>query len=150
MSPQLEAQLAAKMAELQAMMTQSGMSAPNGAAPVIPGTMPGMMPGAAPWAASRFAAPAAMPAPIGWSVPIEIPIMGPMGPTKVTVDLSFSAESWMQAEQVIAGLIAQGYPVRTFTPKPQGFGGGFNGNGGGYPPRAGYSRPYGGGYPPRY
>ena len=86
-----------------------------------------------------------MPQPIGWSVPIEVPVQGPAGPTLVTVDLSFTADSWAKADVIVAGLMSQGYKVRTFTPKAQAP---FGAAPGGYPPRNGYApRPA---YPPAY
>jgi len=69
---------------------------------------------------------------IGWSVPIEIPVEGRFGPCLVTVDLSFTMESWNDAPSVIQNLMRQGMKVRNFQPRQDGGGnGGGNGGGGG-------------------
>lgn len=121
MSPEQQAELERIVARLVA---NGGAPAPNpmGGAPALGG-----------WLQPPAPAAGGMPTPIGWSIPLEISVQGPQGPSKVTIDLAFGADTWQQAAQIVQGLISQGYPVKSWAPK-QDFGGrgGFGGGGGGY------------------
>jgi len=123
MSPELKDQLATMAAALATLTAQANGGAPPAAAPGGGWLTPPPSHGA-------------LPTPVGWSVVLEIPTNGPRGAGKATVDLCYGPETWAQAPQIVEALVAQGYPVKVWVPKPA-FGGG-----GGYPPR-------GGGYPPR-
>lgn len=65
----------------------------------------------------RRAAPEELPEPQGWAVPIEVPIRGRDGDSKVTVYLSFAAETFDRSEEIIEGLIEEGYPVKAWAPR---------------------------------
>jgi hypothetical protein len=130
----MQEELAKKMLELQAMMAGAGMQPSNGMAPA--GFAPAAPAGFAPagFAPAPAAMPGGTPAPVGWSVMMEIPVMGQYGPGKATVDLAYPPETWMQAPQIVAGLIQQGYPVKVWTPQKKQWGpkppfGGGGGNG---------------------
>jgi hypothetical protein len=115
-----------------------------------------MMPAAAHVAppAMTFAAPMmpaaafAAPSPSGFALKLTLQLPDGM---ECPIDLHLGAEHWNPAQlpQLIAGLIAQGWPIKTYRPRQQfggnGFGGG-NGNsygGGGF---RGNGNGYGGGY----
>ena len=123
MSPELKDQLATMAASLAALTAQA-----NGGAPPPPAAMGG----------GWLTPPpqhGALPTPVGWSVVMEIPTNGPRGAGKATVDLCYGPETWAQAPQIVEALVAQGYPVKVWTPKPAFGGGGYPPRGGGYPPR---------------
>lgn len=112
------------LATVQAALAAQGLPAAPAAAPA--GFVP-PAPVAAPGGAAWLTPPApqgAMPTPLGWSVVMEIVVQGPQGQGKATVDLCYGPETWGQAPQIVGALIAQGYPVKVWVPKPQAFGGG--------------------------
>jgi hypothetical protein len=120
MSPDLKAQLAAVAAQLQ---TLTAAANGGGEAPPAPPM------GGGGWLQPP-AAQGALPAPLGWSVVMEIQVQGPRGMGKATVDLCYGPETWQQAPQIVGALLAQGYPVKVWVPKPFGVGGGGGGWGG--------------------
>lgn len=87
----------------------------------------------------RRAAPAELPEATGFSVPVELEVKDREGYGKVTVYLSFPPEAFNDAEDIIAGLIAEGVPVKVWKQKPA-----YDGNGGGR--RDGYGDRDRGGY----
>jgi|SRR6185312_5482572 len=74
--------------------------------------------GARPSWMGRRAAPAELPEATGFSVPVELEVKDRDGYGKVTVYLSFPPEAFNDAEDIIAGLISEGVPVKVWKPKP--------------------------------
>jgi hypothetical protein len=115
MTPELKTQLAAMAQQIQALTAAADGGAPAGMVAAAPAGGAGWLTPPAPQGA--------MPSPVGWSVVMEIPMQGPKGQGTATVDLCYAPETWQQAPQIIAALIAQGYPVKVWVPKSAGFGG---------------------------
>ena len=67
----------------------------------------------------RRAAPAELPEATGFSVPVELEVKDRDGFGKVTVYLSFPPEAFNDAEQIIAGLISEGVPVKVWRQKKE-------------------------------
>lgn len=133
MSPQTQEQIAQIVGQVMSQMNGGQGGAVPPAAAVPPGAPPWAAPQAAAapaWGQNPYAAPAAVPPPLGWSVAVEFPVMGPQGMGTVNVDISFSADTFAQAPQIIQAMIAQGWKIYVRMPKPA-----FNANGSGYPPR---------------
>ena len=138
MSQEEEAKI---QAAVRVAMSQMNGSIPTQIMPPMQ-AQPMFAPAAPQFAPQQQMAPAmggALPNPTGWSVPVEMPVNGPMGPSEVTVYIQFPAESLASAPAIINTLSAMGYKVRTFQPRQQFGGGGFGGGGfnqgGGYPGR---------------
>jgi len=144
MSPQLQDQLAQKMAELTAMMAGAGMTPPNGGPAMLPGMAP-MAPMGLPVGLTPPAAPGGIPNPIGWSVAVEVPVQGQQGYGTVSIDMAFSADTWQQAPQIVQAMVMMGYKVYVRMPKPAFGGGGFGGGGGFQRPAYGGGSGFGGG-----
>lgn len=72
----------------------------------------------------RRAAPAELPEATGFSVPVELEVKDRDGYGKVTCYLSFGPEAFNDAEEIIAGLIDEGVPVKVWRQKKEYDGGG--------------------------
>jgi len=141
MSQEDEAKLQAVVKSVMAQMQGAGPAMPMVPAQPMFAPAPGMMPGQFATQQPQMApAMGGLPNPTGWSVPVEMPVNGPMGPSESTIYIHFPPETLATATSIINKLSAMGYKVKTFQPRQQFGGGGF---GGGFQQGGGYGGRYG-------